>query len=205
MAGLPGIDVSAWQGNIRWDEVAKGGIRFAFIKATEGVNGSDVQFKANHDGAKAAGIPFGAYHFMRFGQDPIAQAEHFLSVTNGLGGDLLPVVDVEGGGQDHVSDPATLAKSLAAFNARVEQSLHGKKILIYTDYGDWNGMMAGTSAFSGHPLWIAEYNHDKSPTLPSGWNHWSVWQHTSGASVRGITGFCDHNVLNGTDLSILSR
>ncbi|WP_261382842.1 GH25 family lysozyme, partial [Bacillus licheniformis] len=34
--GIKGIDVSHWQGNINWKKVAGDGIKFAFIKATEG-------------------------------------------------------------------------------------------------------------------------------------------------------------------------
>ena len=35
--GIKGIDVSHWQGNINWKKVAGDGIKFAFIKATEGL------------------------------------------------------------------------------------------------------------------------------------------------------------------------
>src|SRR5437867_11770370 len=35
-AGLPGLDVSSWQGDVDWVAIAANGGRFAYIKATEG-------------------------------------------------------------------------------------------------------------------------------------------------------------------------
>jgi len=34
-AGLPGLDVSSWQGNVDWATVAANGARFAYVKATD--------------------------------------------------------------------------------------------------------------------------------------------------------------------------
>ena len=45
-ATLPGIDVAKYQGSIAWGSVASGGIRFAFIKATEGADREDVTPRA---------------------------------------------------------------------------------------------------------------------------------------------------------------
>lgn len=203
---LHGVDVSYAQGAIDWRRVGMSGlVDFAYIKATEGLHLVDEQLGANHDGAKKAGIPFGVYHFFHFGIDPVAQAQHFLGATNGVHGKLLPVVDVEGGGQDHVTDLPTLIANLSAFVRTVDATLGGKRTMIYTDYGDWNGFMAGTDAFAGHPLWIAEYNHQAAPSLPQGWSDWSVWQHTSGAIVPGIPGHVDADVLQGGDLAKIAR
>ena len=84
-----GIDVSHWQGTIDWNKVKKAGIEFAIIK----VGGSDAGFytdskwEANYKGAKAAGIPIGAYYFV--GKDCVtasagkADAERFLQILKG--------------------------------------------------------------------------------------------------------------------------
>src|SRR5437867_1330928 len=63
LSGLRGIDVSHYQGAINWDDVASGGISFAYIKATEGTNFVDPLFAQNWAGAEAAGLRRGAYHF----------------------------------------------------------------------------------------------------------------------------------------------
>ena len=59
---IHGIDVSKFQGDIDWNAVANSGVKFAWIKATEGGD-RDARFQANWEGAKAVGIPHGAYHF----------------------------------------------------------------------------------------------------------------------------------------------
>ncbi len=59
-----GIDVSHYNGNIDWQQVACAGKTFAFIKATEGTAYQDNQFLANVQGARDANILVGAYHFL---------------------------------------------------------------------------------------------------------------------------------------------
>ncbi|MBV8795476.1 MAG: glycosyl hydrolase family 25, partial [Hyphomicrobiales bacterium] len=61
---IHGIDVSKFQGDIDWNAVASSGVKFAWIKATEGGNRADARFQANWSGAKSAGVPHGAYHFV---------------------------------------------------------------------------------------------------------------------------------------------
>ncbi len=203
---MDGFDYSAWQGDIDWNQIKKDGkVKFAFGKATEGIDSVDSNFVKNHDAAKAAGIPVGAYHFFHFGQDPVEQAKHFLSTIAGREGQLLPMVDVESGGQDGVTDLATLISALSAFIVEVEKTLHGKKCIIYCDYGDWNGFMQGTDAFSGHPFFVAEYNNDKEPTLPSGFKKFDLWQHADNEQIDGIHGNVDADSLNGDSLALISR
>ena len=62
---VQGIDVSHWQGNINWTSVKNAGIKFAFAKATEGVDFVDVNFHQYMNDAMAAGVPIGPYHFAR--------------------------------------------------------------------------------------------------------------------------------------------
>src|ERR1700754_61248 len=65
---IHGIDVSSYQGNIYWPAVAQMqdqdvSIKFAFIKATEGLNKVDKYYNNNWQKAKDANIIRGAYHF----------------------------------------------------------------------------------------------------------------------------------------------
>ena len=65
---IKGIDVSHWQGTIDWNKVKKAGIEFAIIKAGGSDAGfyTDSKWEANYKGAKAAGIPIGAYYFVGY-------------------------------------------------------------------------------------------------------------------------------------------
>ena len=42
-----GIDVSHYQGEVNWPAVAGAGVRFAFIKATDGIQDIDPRFAQN--------------------------------------------------------------------------------------------------------------------------------------------------------------
>ena len=75
-----GIDVSKFQGDIDWNAVASSGVKFAWIKATEGGDRADERFQANWTGAKAAGVAHGAYHFVYWCRPPMEEMT-FLSRT----------------------------------------------------------------------------------------------------------------------------
>lgn len=200
---IHGIDISAYQPNCDWAKVAASGwVQFCYAKATEGANYVSEEFAAQHDGCKAHGIAFGAYHFWNPGEDPVAQAEHFLATINGRQGTLLPMVDVE------VSDGFTreeLQTRLVSFVQTVEKSLNGKKCIIYSSYAFWNDEMGGYDGLSGHPFWVAEYNDDDVPTLPNGFTSYAVWQYTDSVSIPGI-GNVDGDRLNGSlSLASISR
>ena len=62
-AGLPGLDVSSWQGNVDWATVAANGARFAYVKATEGTSYVNPYFTQQYFGAFNVGLVRGAYHF----------------------------------------------------------------------------------------------------------------------------------------------
>ncbi len=90
-----GVDVSKYQGNVNWDAVHEGGVKFAYIKATEGGDRIDPNFVRNWQGAKAAGLPRGAYHFVywcRPWQDNMAWFEKNVPPERDA---LPPVLDVE--------------------------------------------------------------------------------------------------------------
>src|SRR3954471_1810759 len=67
-----GIDVSAYQGSINWGRVKDDGVKFAFIRVSDGLGFHDSKFGANWSGAKANGVLREPYQFFRSNEDPIA-------------------------------------------------------------------------------------------------------------------------------------
>ncbi len=192
----PGIDVSKWQGDINWSKVAGAGIRFAFIRVSDGLQYPDPKFLNNWDQAKAAGVVRGAYQYFRAGQDAVEQAEYLLDEMGALEeGDLPPVLDIET--MDGQSS-ATVAAKIGTWIDVVEGAL-GVKPIIYTSMGFWASM--GTTEFSSYPLWVANWETD-CPLMPAGWNEWVFWQTTDDGSIAGISGPVDLDVFNG-DLAAL--
>jgi GH25 family lysozyme M1 (1,4-beta-N-acetylmuramidase) len=176
-----GIDVSNNNGHVDWAKIADAGYRFAWAKASEGATFNDAFLLENVKAARAHGITPGAYHFLRPGS-PVGQAWHFAGRVRaaGLGkGDLRPVVDVEVPG----ATPALAGE----FVAEVHREL-GVRPLIYTfpAFAHW-------SSTFGCGLWIAHFGVSH-PTIPPPWKDYTAWQHSSTASVPGVSGNCDVNV-----------
>ena len=92
---IHGIDVSKYQGDIDWDAVAASGVKFVWIKATEGGDHADEKFQANWDGAKRVGIAHGAYHFVYWCRPPNEEVGWFEQNTP-LDPDALPQIAVLG-------------------------------------------------------------------------------------------------------------
>lgn len=189
-----GIDVSWAQGSVSWDKVkATGLVDFTYSRASDGIYAAndDPNFYDNHQRCRQLDIPFGAFHFFHFDQDPDAQASHFLSRIDGYTGQLYPMVDVEEGSRSST----TPVQTLDTFISSVEHAL-GYPMVIYTNADTWNTTMAGSDAFSGHPLWIADWTHNPSstPTLPNGFTAWTIFQWTDKGSIDGVMGAVDRDL-----------
>lgn len=189
--GLRGIDVSHHQGAIDWTQVHPAGVRFAFMKATEGETYVDSEFSTNWANSKAGGLLRGAYHFFRAGSSAETQADHFLSTVDLSPGDLPPVLDVEL--SDGVESTPVIA-GVQAWLASVQDAV-GVKPILYTSPGFWNGL--GTDRFGNYPLWVAHYGVEE-PRLPSGWTAWTFWQYSDSGTTDGVDGNVDLDVFNGT-------
>jgi lysozyme len=180
---LAGIDVSHFQGEVDWRAVAAADVRFAFIKATEGLDDVDPRFAQNWQDSRAAGLLRGAYHFLHPDLDARQQAAHFLAVVTLDDDALPPALDVEVTGG---VDPATLTACIETWLASVEAAL-GCKPVIYTDPSFWRDNVG--ASLGGYPLWLACYA--PQPDVPASWPTWTFWQHSQSGSVVGIQGPVD--------------
>jgi lysozyme len=188
-AEAPGIDVSHHSGAIDWAAVADQGYVFAYVKATEGIDDADPTFADHWQALWDRSIYRGAYHFFVTEDDPEEQARFFLSHVDHQPGDLAPVVDVEVLGHGSGTD---LVPRLRRFLDLVEDAV-GVPPIIYTDRNFWNTHF--DDSFSRYPLWIAEYEVD-APTLPKGWDTWTMWQFEGDATLRGVEKNADRSRLH---------
>lgn len=190
-----GIDVSSYQGSIDWPEVARNRVRFAFIKATEGVSLRDRRFARNWRGARKAGICRGAYHFFQPNYDGTEQANLFVRTADLGPGDLPPVLDVEA---PEFHDVAQMRQGIATWLRLVERH-YGVRPILYSNYSFYQRYLAGH--FDKYPLWLAHYEVER-PTLPA--HKWIIWQHSDEAYVPGIRGTVDFNVYQGSYEQLLA-
>ncbi len=193
-----GIDVSRYQGTIDWMAVAASGIRFAFIKASEGVSYADPRLAGNVAGAAQAGIPAGLYHFARVHNDPLEEARWFGSIAMHHKTDLPDVLDIEEAKVDsqRVLSPDELVGWVLAWL----QEVHGqtkRPVMVYSGAYFIKDRLAPSrksSALRRYPLWVAHYGVT-TPLSNSIWDQWSVFQYTSNGLVKGIRGPVDMNAM----------
>lgn len=197
---IHGIDVSRYQQTIDWKMVKQMNvqnitIRFAFIKATEGVNNADPYFRRNWKKSKEAGIVRGAYHFFIASKDGKLQAENFINHVGLTTGDLPPVLDVE---QAYNAKPQQVRKEIKEW-LNVIENYYSVKPIMYTYLDFYNNYLKGY--FDDYPLWVAHYLQPHQPRIN---RNWSFWQHNEGGRVDGILSKVDFDVFNGDSLSFRS-
>ena len=184
-----GIDVSQWQGEIDWEQVAQTSIHMVYIRAAKGGD-LDWMFEQHYRGAKAAGLNVGFYYFIT-ANDPYEareQARFFHYITRDKDYNLRLVGDYEEFG-DHTPDEVN-AIALAFFDEL--EGLAGHRPMLYTSY-----ISAGevfNYDMSYYPLWIAHYHSPgDGPIHPGTWGGWYGYQYTEEGFVPGIETNVDKN------------
>lgn len=203
---LYGIDASHYQELIDWKRVKASGIRFAILKASEGVGYEDPMFEQNVRGALENGILPGSYHFFLPRLDPVQQAKHYSSVLKdslGKRACLPPCIDLETSGPGREG----LNQSVRLFLQEVEAQT-GRRAMIYTSPGFWttylpqpvlsqNRIIRSNIEWAvSHPLWLAHYTTGW-PLQVYPWAGWTIWQYSSSGRIGGIATRVDLNLFNG--------
>jgi GH25 family lysozyme M1 (1,4-beta-N-acetylmuramidase) len=199
-APVLGLDVSGHQPVIDWSALASGGVRFAYVKATEGTAFVNPDFASQYNGSYQAGLIRGAYHFALPNlSSGAAQASYFVANGGGWSADgrTLPgALDIEQnpyGARCYGLSPSAMVAWIASF-ADTYHALTTRWPVIYTTGGWWAACTGGYGGFGGEdPLWIAAYSTAPG-ILPAGWSIYTFWQYAgSGGAFPG-----DQDIFNGT-------
>ncbi|KHL04094.1 lysozyme M1, partial [Sinomonas humi] len=214
--GVSGVDVSAYQAayaNGQWSDTTdwggqwNQGVRFAYVKATEGNYYTNQAFSQQYSNAQSVGMIRGAYHFAIPNWSSGAnQAQYFVQNGGGWSADgitMPPVLDIEYNpyaGQTingvYMGDTCYSMAGSAMVNwiadfSNTMLSLTGRRPMIYTTADWWSSCTGNYGGFGNNPLWVAAYNQS-GPPMPAGWPAFSVWQYSSSGPFVG-----DSNVWNG--------
>ncbi|MBM7173418.1 lysozyme [Streptomyces sp. G44] len=193
-----GVDVSSHQGNVAWSTLWNSGVKWAYVKATEGTYYENPYFAQQYNGSYNVGMIRGAYHFATPDTaSGASQANYFASNGGGWSRDgrTLPgALDIEWNpygaacyGKSQSAMVSWIRDFLTTYKART-----GRDAVIYTATSWWKQCTGNYSGFgASNPLWIARY--DTTPgELPAGWGFHTMWQYTSSGPTVG-----DHNKFNG--------
>ncbi len=192
-----GVDVSSYQSGFDWPAAAAQGIRFAYVKATEGVGYRNPAFAAQYNGSYRAGMIRGAYHYARpDSSGGREQADYFVRNGGGWSRDGLTLpgaLDLEnttGHSFCYDKNADGMRVWIHDFVDRYHE-LTGRWAVIYTR-PDWWDRCTGNdrSVAANSPLWLAHPGAVPGP-MPQGWGTYSFWQ-------RGLWHGVDWNTWNGS-------
>ncbi|KUJ85316.1 glycoside hydrolase [Ruegeria marisrubri] len=189
---IHGIDVSRWQGDIDWPTAKAAGVNFVFIKATEGGDLADPMFDAHRRGARAAGVPWGAYHYFYFCRPAEEQARWFIRHVP-RGADLPHVLDME---WTPYSKTCTLRPDGKKVRAEAKKFLdmleahYGRRPIVYTTVDFYSD--TGIGRLRGTQFWLRSVAGHPRQVYPGA--YWTFWQYTGTGLVPGIDGEVDINV-----------
>lgn len=185
-----GIDVSVYHGSVNWQKIFNDGISFAYARASQGSSYQDPVFAENWVGMKKEGVVRGAYHQFNSGQTGAAQAQNFLDIIEKNGtGELAPVLNL---GMCK-TDPSIFISEILQWLQTVESKLN-KKPMLHTSNELWESI--DNAQVKGYPIWIASFQAD-GPTLPRGWDTWSIWQFSNTSTLNGVDVDVDLSYFNG--------
>lgn len=201
-----GIDVSAYQPLVAWDQVYASGVRLVGIKATEKLS-VDSTLRVHRDGYRQQPFTLGFfYHFARSG-DPEKQAERLLDAAGPLRDNERLCLDFERLViLDHPPDNLQWIETF--FDTFMHGALADRRPLLYTSARWWKAI--------GNPDWdlasqidliLPRYSDQMfEPELPKPWANigYIAHQWTDGGEhgphhVTPGVGECDASFFNGDD------
>lgn len=193
-----GTDVARFQGRVYWDRAAAAGLRFAWIKATEGGDRLDPEFRENWRGAARAGIPRGAYHFYYWCRPAIEQARWFIRNVPRAPGGLPPVLDMEWTPFSPTCThrpPAERVRAQARIFLDALERHYGTRPVIYStpDFFERNEM----HLLGDYDFWLRSTAGHPSVTYPG--HDWTFWQYTGTGLAPGFYTQVDLNLFNGSE------
>ncbi len=183
-----GIDVSRYQGNINWRNVAFDNHgSYAYIKCTESASLVDPRYYENIREARRAKVLVGSYHFYSPSVSPMTQLLNFTNTMRDIETqDLVPLVDVETRGKCNYKE---FIENLRQFLRGIEKR-YGVKPMIYTGQNFYNKYLSGR--FEDYMFMVARYG-DELPSL-DGNPKLVIWQYSERGRVAGIRGDVDLSV-----------
>lgn len=197
-AGLQGLDVSEYQGNVDWSTVYADGGRWSYVKATEGASYTNPYFSQQYSGSYNAEMVRGAYHFANPSESAgSTQADYFVNNGGGWSADTqtLPgALDIEynpSGSECYGYSQSGMVNWIASFLNEYHYRT-GRWAAVYSTTDWWTTCTGNYGGFAANdPLWIANYNGTATP-MPNGWGTYTMWQWADSGVFPG-----DQDVFNG--------
>lgn len=208
-----GIDVSHYQNEIDWAQVAQSGIDFALIKCGGRSVGSDANlyqdsyFDANVQGALANGIQVGIYFFSQATnvKEAYEEASYCVNLIDRYQITYPVAIDWESSNGYRVNDVNLSADELTQIVEVFCDTIEGcgYQPMVYFCRNDWYKRVNAQELTSKYKTWLAVYYNEyyyTSETWQLGKSvaefdyTYDCWQYGVSDSVPGIDGYVDMNL-----------
>lgn len=192
------LDTSNWQGG--YDPALTGGDA-VIVKATQGTVFVDRYCDAVIQQAKAAGMPWGFYHYA-YEDDPVAEADFFVDNCLNYFGRGIPVLDWEGVYDENGN--LVFDQPVEWVNAFVGHVHARTSVWPWIYANPWRFNQGGVNLNCAR--WVADYPDVISPTwsqaqewdCPATDGNVVAWQFCSDGVVNGIAGNVDLDLFYST-------
>lgn len=191
-----GVDVSSYQNEVDWQQVADDGIEFAMVRLgykgySSGLLNLDPYFEENVREAKDAGLAVGVYFFSQAltAEEAMDEARFVVRKIRGhkidgpIAFDMEYIEGVERINGLTVEEKTAIADAFCQF---IEKN--GYEVMIYGN-PVWFAEDVDLTLLTHHEIWLAHY------TDLTQWPfYYTMWQYTDRGTVAGIEGGCDLNI-----------
>lgn len=194
-----GIDVSAHQGKIDWDDVADDGIDFAILRVgyrgygAEGNIKEDDMFRTNATAALKAGLKIGVYFYSQAitAEEAVEEADFVLDIIDEFDIDCPVVFDWENepdmGMRTNNLSGDIITQCAVSFCEKVKAE--GYTPAVYFNLTDAY-VRYDLDKISDYLFWYAQYEG----SAPLFYYQYGIWQYTNTGKVDGISGNVDINI-----------
>lgn len=193
-----GIDVSAYQKDVDWQQVADAGVEFAMIRLgyrgySKGALMMDKNFEQNIQGALDAGLEVGVYFFSQAISvwEAEEEAQFVLDaikpyqVTYPVAFDW-EFIDSSSEARTDDMSPEAITRCAGAFCDLIQEAGYHPVVYFNQELGYLSYQL---DRLTDYTFWLAEYN-----ARPSFFYHFDIWQYTATATVPGIGEKVDMNL-----------
>lgn len=194
------IDVSAYQGNVNWQQVADAGIEGVMIRlgfrgyGAEGTLNVDERYAQNMEGAKAVGLKTGVYFHSEATniEEAEEEARYVLQKLNSRKLELPIAFDLEYNSKnDKRSNFLNTGQRTEIANGFCNViRTAGYDAMVYCDVEAPSDKTIDGSRLQKVAVWIADYAGNEKPAYTGTYR---MWQYSNTGSVDGIVGHVDLN------------
>ena len=193
---IKGVDISAWQEGIPFDEIKKAGVWFAIIRAGCGKN-KDSQLDTFVAECKKQGIKYGFYWYSYALTVDRAkeEAESCISVIKQYAPDYPIYYDIEDKSQIGQLTTRIRTDMCHAFCDKIRKV--GYTAGIYANPSWFNNYLYKSELVDEYEIWLAHWT--ENPDVPSRYNYnQKVWKwgldHIAGYGIDGDISFHDYDL-----------